>query len=96
MNMRDVGIDRTMKQIRSQFKTLDTEMRRSNANFKNSEKSMQSFQTRTKELNKAIDVTENSMKDISSQLKKMTLEEQRTSVEAEKLRQEYSKQHRAL
>ena len=34
MNMRDVGIDRTMKQIRSQFKTLDTEMRRSNANFK--------------------------------------------------------------
>ena len=30
---------------------------------------MQSFQTRTKELNKAIDVTENSMKDISSQLK---------------------------
>lgn len=96
MNMRDVGIDRTIKQIRSQFKTLDTEMRRSNANFKNSEKSMQSFQTRTKELNKAIDVTENSMKDISSQLKKMTLEEQRTSVEAEKLRQEYSKQHRAL
>nr|WP_180531683.1 phage tail tape measure protein [Staphylococcus haemolyticus] len=96
MNMRDVGIDRTMKQIRSQFKTLDTEMRRSNANFKNSEKSMQSFQTRTKELNKAIDVTENSMKDISSQLKKMTLEEQRTSVEAEKLRQEYSKQHRSL
>lgn len=96
MNMRDVGIDRTMKQIRSQFKTLDTEMRRSNANFKNSEKSMQSFQTRTKELNKAIDVTENSMKDISSQLKKMTLEEQRTSVEAEKLRQEYSKQHRVL
>ncbi|MDU0439427.1 phage tail tape measure protein [Staphylococcus haemolyticus] len=41
-------------------------------------------------------MTENSMKDISSQLKKMTLEEQRTSVEAEKLRQEYSKQHRAL
>ena len=26
----------------------------------------------------------------------MTLEEQRSSVEAEKLRQEYSKQHRAL
>ena len=26
----------------------------------------------------------------------MTLEEQRTSVEAEKLRQEYSKRHRAL
>ena len=37
MNMRDVGIDRTMKQIRAQFKTLDSEMRRSNANFKHSE-----------------------------------------------------------
>nr|WP_276312442.1 phage tail tape measure protein [Staphylococcus haemolyticus] len=85
-----------MKQIRAQFKTLDSEMRRSNANFKNSEKNMQSYATRTKELTKAIDVTENSMKDISNQLKKMTLEEQRSSVEAEKLRQEYSKQHRAL
>lgn len=96
MNMRDVGIERTMKQIRAQFKTLDAEMRRSNANFKHSEKNMQSYATRTKELTKAIDVTENSMKDISNQLKKMTLEEQRSSVEAEKLRQEYSKQHRAL
>lgn len=96
MNMRDVGIDRTMKQIKNQFKTLNSEMRRSTTNFQQSEKNMQSFQTRTKELNKAIDVTENSMKDISSQLKKMTLEEQRTSVEAEKLRQEYSKQHRTL
>nr|WP_277952400.1 phage tail tape measure protein [Staphylococcus hominis] len=85
-----------MKQIRAQFKTLDSEMRRSNANFKHSEKNMQSYATRTKELTKAIDVTENSMKDISNQLKKMTLEEQRSSVEAEKLRQEYSKQHRAL
>lgn len=96
MNMRDVGIERTMKQIRAQFKTLDSEMRRSSANFKHSEKNMQSYATRTKELTKAIDVTENSMKDISNQLKKMTLEEQRSSVEAEKLRQEYSKQHRAL
>ena len=96
MNMRDVGIERTMKQIRAQFKTLDSEMRRSNANFKHSEKNMQSYATRTKELTKAIDVTENSMKDISNQLKKMTLEEQRSSVEAEKLRQEYSRQHRAL
>lgn len=96
MNMRDVGIERTMKQIRAQFKTLDSEMRRSNANFQHSEKNMQSYATRTKELTKAIDVTENSMKDISNQLKKMTLEEQRSSVEAEKLRQEYSKQHRAL
>ena len=30
---------------------------------------MQSYATRTKELTKAIDVTENSMKDISNQLK---------------------------
>lgn len=96
MNMRDVGIDRTMKQIKGQFKTLNSEMKRSNADFKNSEKSLQNFNQRTKELNKAIDVTENSMKDISNQLKKMTLEEQRTSAEAEKLRQEYSKQHKNL
>lgn len=96
MNMRDVGIDRTLKQIKGQFKTLGSEMRRSTVDFQHSEKSMQTFNQRTKELNKAIDITENSMKDISSQLKKMTLEEQRTSAEAEKLRLEYSKQNKAL
>lgn len=96
MNMRDVGIDRTLKQIKGQFKTLGSEMKRSTADFQHSEKSMQTFNQRTKELNKAIGVTENSMKDISNQLKKMTMEEQRTSAEAEKLRQEYSKQNKAL
>lgn len=96
MNMRDVGIDRTLKQIKGQFKTLGSEMKRSTADFQHSEKSMQSFSQRTKDLNKAVGVTENSMKDISNQLKKMTIEEQRTSAEAEKLRQEYSKQHKTL
>ncbi|QDX01145.1 phage tail tape measure protein [Staphylococcus chromogenes] len=57
---------------------------------------MSTLSARTKELRKGIEVTENSMKDISNQLKKMTLEEQRSSVEAEKLRLEYSKQHKAL
>lgn len=96
MNMRDVGIDRTLKQIKGQFKTLGSEMKRSTADFQHSEKSMQTFGQRTKELNKAIDITESSMKDISNQLKRMTMEEQRTSAEAEKLRQEYSKQNKAL
>lgn len=96
MNMRDVGIARTMKQIRGQFKTLSAEMRRSTADFKNSEKSMDVYKKRTKELTKAIEVTESSMKDITSQLKKMSIEEQRTSAHAEKLRQEYSKQHKNL
>lgn len=48
MNMRDVGIERTMKQIRAQFKTLDSEMRRSNANFKNSEKTCSLMQQERK------------------------------------------------
>lgn len=96
MNMKDVGVERSLKQIKAQFRTLSSEMGRSNNDFKNTERSMSSLSTRTKELRKGIEVTENSMKDISNQLKKMTAEEQRSSVEAEKLRNEYSKQHRAL
>lgn len=96
MNMKDVGVERTLKQIRGQFKTLSSEMKRSNSDFKYSEKSMQTFAARTKELKRGIDLTEQSMKDISNRLRKMTLEEQRTSAEAEKLRQEYSRQHQAL
>lgn len=96
MNMKDVGVERSLKQIKAQFKTLSSEMTRSNADFKNTERSMSNLNTRTKELRKGIDVTENSMKDIANQLKKMSTEEQRSSVEAEKLRLEYSRQNRAL
>lgn len=96
MSMKDVGVERSLKQIKAQFRTLSSEMGRSNNDFKNTERSMSSLSTRTKELRKGIEVTENSMKDISNQLKKMTAEEQRSSVEAEKLRNEYSKQNRAL
>lgn len=96
MNMKDVGVGRTLKQIKGQFKTLSSEMRRSSNDFKHTEKSMETFTARSKELKRGIDLTQQSMKDISNRLRKMTLEEQRTSAEAEKLRQEYSRQHQAL
>lgn len=96
MNMKDVNVERTLKQIKGQFKTLSSEMSRSTSDFKHSEKSMESFNKRAKELKKGIDVTKNSMEEITKRLSKMTIEEQRTSAEAEKLRLEYSKQHKAL
>ncbi|MEH7963493.1 hypothetical protein PGM84_13410, partial [Staphylococcus pseudintermedius] len=93
---KDVGVQRTLQQIKGQFRTLSNEMSRSSNNFKYSEKSMQSLNQRSKELSKGISVAENSMKDIANQLKKMSTEEQRTSVYAERLRAEYSRQHKAL
>ncbi|MCS4486388.1 phage tail tape measure protein [Staphylococcus americanisciuri] len=96
MNMEDIGVKRTLSQIKSQFRTLSTEMKRSSNDFAHADKSMLSLKQRSKELSKGIQVTENSMKDIESQLKKMSKEEQQTSVHAERLRTEYSKQHRAL
>ncbi|MBC8710363.1 phage tail tape measure protein [Staphylococcus pseudintermedius] len=96
MDAKDVGVQRTLQQIKGQFRTLSNEMSRSSNNFKHSEKSMQSLKQRSKELSKGISVAENSMKDIANQLKKMSTEEQRTSVYAERLRAEYSRQHKAL
>lgn len=96
MSMEDVGVERSLKQIKAQFKTLSSEMSRSNATFKNTERTMESMSSRAKELRKGIDVTEKSMKDIVNQLKKMSDEERRSSVEAEKLRLEYSRQNKAL
>ncbi|UXR83230.1 phage tail tape measure protein [Staphylococcus sp. IVB6214] len=96
MDMEDVGVKRTLNQIKSQFRTLSTEMRRSSNDFAHTDKSMASLKQRSKELAKGIQVTENSMKDIEAQLKKMSKEEQQTSVHAERLRTEYSKHHRAL
>lgn len=96
MDMKDVGVDRTLQQIKAQFKTLGSEMNRSNANFKYTERSMESLETRTKDLKKGIDITKNSMENIVAKLKRMTDEERRTSVEAENLRLEYSRQNKAL
>lgn len=96
MDAKDIGVQRTLKQIKGQFRTLSSEMSRSSNNFKHSDKSMQSLKQRAKELSKGIAVAEISMKDIANQLKKMSSEEQRTSVHAERLRAEYSKQHKAL
>ncbi|WP_206601579.1 phage tail tape measure protein [Staphylococcus delphini] len=96
MDAKDIGVQRTLQQIRGQFKTLSSEMTRSSSNFKHTEKSMQTLKQRSKELTRGIEVTENSMREISNQLKRMSEEERRTSVHAEKLRTEYSKQHRTL
>ncbi|MDT0959868.1 hypothetical protein [Staphylococcus pseudintermedius] len=70
MDAKDVGVQRTLQQIKGQFRTLSNEMSRSSNNFKYSEKSMQSLNQRSKELSKGISVAENSMKDIANQLKK--------------------------
>ncbi|WP_425423640.1 phage tail tape measure protein [Staphylococcus felis] len=96
MDAKDIGVQRTLQQIKGQFRTLSSEMSRSSSNFKHTEKSMQTLKQRSKELTKGIEVTENSMREISTQLKRMSEEERLTSVHAEKLRNEYSRQHRAL
>lgn len=96
MDAKDMGVQRTLQQIKGQFKTLSSEMSRSSNNFKHTEKSMTTLKQRSKELSKGIDITEKSMKEIAEQLKKMSAEEQKTSAHAEKLRNEYSRQHKAL
>lgn len=96
MDAKDIGVQRTLQQIKGQFRTLSSEMSRSTNNFKHTEKSMQTLKQRSKELTKGIEVSENSMREISNQLKRMSEEERLTSVHAEKLRNEYSRQHRAL
>ncbi|PTF30903.1 phage tail tape measure protein [Staphylococcus chromogenes] len=96
LDAKDMGVQRTLQQIKGQFKTLSSEMSRSSNNFKHTEKSMTTLKQRSKELSKGIDITEKSMKEIAEQLKKMSAEEQKTSAHAEKLRNEYSRQHKAL
>lgn len=85
LDAKDMGVQRTLQQIKGQFKTLSSEMSRSSNNFKHTEKSMTTLKQRSKELSKGIDITEKSMKEIAEQLKKMSAEEQKTSAHAEKL-----------
>lgn len=92
LSMKDMGIGATLAGVRRSFKTLNSDLKLSRNNFKNSEKSMTSYKNRIRELDGATKQQRNNVKELRAQYQKATQEQGANSVQAARLRTEYNKQ----
>lgn len=54
LSMKDMGVQRSISEIKRSFKGLNADLKLSNNNFKYSEKSLNSYKLRTRELSLAV------------------------------------------
>ncbi|WP_426462577.1 phage tail tape measure protein [Staphylococcus equorum] len=92
LSMKDMGIGATLAGVRRSFKTLNSDLKLSRNNFKNSEKSMTSYKNRIRELDGATKQQRNNVKELRAQYQKTAQEQGANSAKAARLRTEYNKQ----
>ncbi|KKB26552.1 phage tail tape measure protein [Staphylococcus carnosus] len=92
LSMKDMGIGATLAGIRRSFKTLNSDLKLSRNNFRNSEKSMTSYKNRIRELDGATKQQRNNVKELRAQYQKTAQEQGANSAKAARLRTEYNKQ----
>ncbi|MCQ3819234.1 phage tail tape measure protein [Staphylococcus xylosus] len=92
LSMKDMGVGATLAGVRRSFKTLNSDLKLSKNNFKNSEKSMTSYKNRIRELYGATKQQRNNVKELRKQYQQTTKEQGANSAKAARLRTEYNKQ----
>ncbi|MRF37125.1 phage tail tape measure protein [Staphylococcus sp. KY49P] len=92
LSMKDMGIGATLAGVRRSFKTLNSDLKLSRNNFRNSEKSMTSYKNRIRELDGATKQQRNNVKELRAQYQKTAQEQGANSAKAARLRTEYNKQ----
>ncbi|MDU0465834.1 phage tail tape measure protein, partial [Staphylococcus chromogenes] len=92
LSMQDMGIGSTLAGIRRSFKQLNSDLKLSSNNFKYSEKSMESYKNRIRELDAATKQQRNNVKELRNQYMQTAKEQGANSAKAVRLRTEYNKQ----
>lgn len=92
LSMKDMGVGATLAGVRRSFKTLNSDLKLSRNNFRNSEKSMTSYKNRIRELDGATKQQRNNVKELRAQYQKTAQEQGANSAKAARLRTEYNKQ----
>ncbi|MCG2355703.1 phage tail tape measure protein [Staphylococcus epidermidis] len=96
LSLKDMGVQRTLTDIRRSFRTLNSDLKLSSKNFQYGEKSISSYKARIKDLDGAIKVSERNVKDLKRQYEQVAKEQGSNSASANRLRQEYNKQANEL
>lgn len=92
LSMKDMGVNRTLAEIKRSFKGLNADLKLSNNNFKYSEKSLNSYKLRTRELSQAVKESKANVAALKAKYQEVSRESGVNSKKAAQLRQEYSRQ----
>lgn len=96
LDLDSANLNRSLTEIKRNFKTLNSDLKLTGNNFKYTEKSTDSYQQRIKELDGTIIGYKKNVDDLAKQYDKVSQEQGENSAEAQKLRQEYNKQANEL
>lgn len=94
--MDSANLNRSLTEIKRNFRTLNSDLKLTGNNFKYTEKSTDSYKQRIKELDGTIAGYKKNVDDLAKQYDKVSQEQGENSAEAQKLRQEYNKQANEL
>ncbi|WP_186364501.1 phage tail tape measure protein [Staphylococcus hominis] len=92
LSMKDMGVQRSISEIKRSFKGLNADLKLSNNNFKYSEKSLNSYKLRTRELSQAVKESKANVAALKAKYQEVSRESGVNSKKAAQLRQEYSRQ----
>jgi len=92
LSMKDMGVQRSITEIKRSFKGLNADLKLSNNNFKYSEKSLNSYKLRTRELSQVVKESKANVAALKAKYQEVSRESGINSKKAAQLRQEYSRQ----
>ncbi|MDM6552168.1 phage tail tape measure protein [Staphylococcus aureus] len=96
LDLDSANLNRSLTEIKRNFRTLNSDLKLTENNFKYTEKSTDSYKQRIKELDGTIAGYKKNVDDLAKQYDKVSQEQGENSAEAQKLRQEYNKQANEL
>lgn len=96
LDLDSANLNRSLTEIKRNFRTLNSDLKLTGNNFKYTEKSTDSYKQRIKELDGTIAGYKKNVDDLAKQYDKVSQEQGENSAEAQKLRQEYNKQANEL
>lgn len=96
LSMKDLGVDRTISEIRRSFRSLRDDVKLVNKDFQYGEKSIDSYTNKIDELTSASKIAEKNVEELSKKYHEVGKEQGYTSKEALGLRQEWAKQKNEL
>ncbi|WP_204205909.1 tape measure protein [Mammaliicoccus sciuri] len=92
LSLKDMGIGRTITELKRSFRTLNTDLKVSSKNFEYTEKSTQSYKRRLEELSTAVEIATKNVEELEQEYHTVAEAQGHNSKQAQALRAEYNRQ----
>jgi len=92
LSLKDMGVGRTITELKRSFRTLNTDLKVSSKNFEYTEKSTQSYKKRLEELSTAVKIATKNVEELEQEYHTVAEAQGHNSKQAQALRAEYNRQ----